>query len=428
MIGALRQCWIYLVAVTVSVTSGCEPPPNPADIEAPPSPFSVEPNPDDPAWPPDTPLPDAFDFPPWLNMPSPGRVVVSWRTTEKSTGGVILTSPVLPEQKRTFLSTEVGHLHHVDLGVLAAGRAYHYRVFVDPATGDPRSGTDITRDGVFTTPGRDRWRFVQIAEFHAPTHSADVAAFAPAIRDFRPHVLIDSGDMVNTGTDFEQWRSYMRTSAPWISNVIFLPSHSNHVNGFQGNVHLKSLFVLPNNERWYTTRYGQVLFFNLDSTYDRADNPDTHLQPEWIAEKLAEADDGIDDPVFIIGAWHYPACSSSYLGRQSSREWIRENFIAAFGDLIDLILVGHDKYYERSLLDGEITHVQSNAGKLAPSTESDYEPECTSWVVDTATRSMVFAEVSPSPHKIDITVTDSDCNAIDEFTIRARIQPSPVDR
>ncbi|HEY5924513.1 MAG TPA: fibronectin type III domain-containing protein, partial [Kofleriaceae bacterium] len=216
----------------------------------------------DPAWPADSPLPPEFDFPPYLNLLDATSVAVSWRTTNTTTGTVRWgTSEAYGS---TGSSATAANVHHVMLTGLAPATAYYYEVAVD--------NTSATRKGVFVTPGASKWRFIALGEYHAPSESSNVAKFGNEIRDFRPHVAVESGDMVDTGTDITHWRSYMRTSAPWISNVLLLPSHSNHVNGSGGNANIKDYFVLPNNERWYETRYGQAHFLSIDSTYD--DNSD----------------------------------------------------------------------------------------------------------------------------------------------------------
>lgn len=47
----------------------------------------------------------------------------------------------------------------------------------------------------------------------------------------------------------------------------------------------------------------------------------------WLASHTA-AHDGVDDPTFVIAAWHDPACSSQYLTRSSARYWMHDHFVA----------------------------------------------------------------------------------------------------
>lgn len=364
-------------------------------------------------WPPDAPLPPGFATPPWLTMPEPGRIALGWRTLELSAGAVELT----PAGGATthIEEAEPALVHHLDLGVLPAATSFHYRVVL---------ASGAAREGVFTTPGPAlaEWRFIHLAEFHAPTDSPHVARFADAIRAFHPQLAIESGDMMNDGDDDAQWIDYLVTSRSWISNVILLPAHSNHVNGVAGSPLLLAHFQLPNNERWYLTRYGAVDVVTLDSTYD-GESPDIDTEPDWIADSMAAERDAPEPALYTIGAWHYPACSSSYASRTGERRWVIDNLVAplAAAGRLDLVLVGHDKYYERSLLEVgglRIAHVMANAGKLAPGSAGDNEPECAPIVTDTDTRSLLMVGVSPAG--LVGRVIDEEGGVVDEFTVPPR--------
>lgn len=342
---------------------------------------------DDPEWPNPLALPAEFDLPPYLNLLDATTVVVSWRTVAATTGTVTY-GPTFALGS-SAASSASANLHHVTLANLTPGSAYYYRVAID--------GTSAFRDGVFVMPGRTAWRFMHAGEFHAPSEVSNVVKFTAAIRAFRPHVLVESGDMVDDGNSMSQWRSYLRTSEPWISNVLLLPSHSNHVNGTGGNANLMDLFVLPNNERWYTTRYSQIEFFNIDSTYsDNADIATTEVP--WVAQQAAAAHDGTDDPTFVVASWHHPACSSQYFSRNGQRQWVQDNLVKTFTDNggVDLILAAHDKYYERSTITGGIVHVITNIGNVSPEIPGGNHASCTPIKTSRSAQSTMFVTVEGS--------------------------------
>lgn len=360
----------------------------------------------EPEWPADTPLPGEFDFPPYLTMLDGSTIVVSWRTNATTTGTVDFGStPALGTQ---LASTTPANLHHVTLANLAPQTAYYYEVKVD--------GTSGVRSGVFVTPGATTWRFMHSGEFHAPSEATGAGKYAAQIRAFKPHMIVESGDMVDVGDDLTHWRSYLRTSAPWISNVILLPSHSNHVNGSGGNAMFKDLFVLANNERWYTTRYGQVEVVTIDSTYD-ANSDVASAEVPWIQSEAAAAHDGVDDPTFLIATWHYPACSSQYATRATQRTWIQSNLVNAFKTHggIDLILAAHDKYYERSTITGGIVHLITNIGNISPEIPGQNHPDCTAEKTLRNSRSTAFFTVDGS--KLSASITDETGVEIDSFSL-----------
>ena len=360
----------------------------------------------EPTWPADLPLPPEFDFPPYNNLLDATTVAVSWRTTNATTGK--LRYGTTEAYGSESASTTTGNLHHVTLSGLAPATAYYYEVSID--------NTTATRKGVFVTPGALDWRFVHLGEYHAPSESSNVAKFANEIRDFRPHVAVESGDMVDTGTDITHWRSYMRTSAPWISNVLLLPSHSNHVNGSGGNPNLKDYFVLPNNERWYETRYSQIQFFTIDSTYDA--NADVmSAEVPWLATAAAAAHDGTNDPTFTIAMWHHPACSSQYASRASQRNWVQANLVKTLKDNggIDLIFAAHDKYYERSTITGGIIHVITNIGNISPEIPGFNHADCTT--EKTFRNNTSTALVTVAGKNLSAKVIENDGSELDAFSI-----------
>ncbi len=364
------------------------------------------------SWPKDYPLPVQFDFPPFVTMPELGRIVVGFRTTNRETARVhfgTTTDFGLTEVARTG----DGHFFSADLGVLEPGTTYFYEVAID--------GTRARRSGTFQTPGRRTWRFVHLAEVHAESEADNVALFTEEIRRFRPHLIIESGDMLDNGNELDSWREYFRLSRPWISNAIILPIGSNHVAGLGGNGFLPFFFSLPNNERWYATRYSQVEILSLDSTFGSSQPEIERVQPGWLASQLASYwEQDADRPTFVIGAWHYPACSTLQKGRAPQREWVMNNLVQTFVNNggVDVLLTGHDKYYERSLIDGVIPHFTTNAGKRAPSTEGDNHVRCEPLVTNAETRSILLGHVGD--RSMAIRAVDSNGQLLDSLFLRPR--------
>lgn len=310
-------------------------------------------------WGPAQSVTGAFLFPPAVTLLDSTTVAVNWRTSAISIGRVDFG--VTTAYGSTVASPIASVQHHARLEGLLSATRYRYRVTLD--------GTGDFMDGTFTTPGLDRVRILCVGETHFATHASFVAAFSQTIRRFSPHLLVDSGDMVDDGTVFSDWTSYMQTSSPWLPNTLFLPCHSNHVNGSGGNAFLLDFVVLPDNERWYTTRYGPLLVLNLDSTFEQ--NADAADQEEWFRARIAEAHDGTDDPVFVLAAWHYPAFSSGPLSRETERTSVRSHFVDALtaSEGVDVIHVGHDKFTERTVV-SVFHHVQTDIGKLDPLLEN----------------------------------------------------------
>lgn len=302
--------------------------------------------------------PSAFQFPPCVNLKG-SSIVIRWKTAANTTGSVAYGTT--DAYGRIAASSTPAQYHRVQLDGLAAATRYYYRVSI--------AGTTAVMKGTFTTPGITKIRAVFLAETHFPSQAAYTKEFASLIRQFSPHLLIESGDMVDNGGYFSNWVSYMQGSAPWIPNAIILPCHSNHtfygMTGGGTNPYMAAAFSLPNNERWYSTRYGPLLNVTLDSTYEVSPVLST-TQVTWLRDTVRAAHDGVSDPLFTTVAWHYPAYSSGTDNREAQREWARRHFVSTINTNggCDLIAVGHDRFNERSVING-LNHVQTTMGKAA---------------------------------------------------------------
>mgnify|MGYP001618370881 CR=1 FL=1 len=165
---------------------------------------------------------------------------------------------------------------------------------------------------------------------------------------------------------------------------------------------------------WYATRYGPAEVLTIAS--ERLEEFEAEEQP-WIRRSAQDAHDGDDDPSFLLAAWHHPACSSNYRSRASTRERIMEDIVTELvaGGGVDLILVGHDKYYERSTIAGGIPHVMTAVGRVSPEEAGDNHPMCTPEVTDLDDQSVLLIEVDET--RISARAVRPDGSSIDAFEI-----------
>ncbi len=350
--------------------------------------------------------PAEFFFPPCVNLRDT-TVVIRWRTANPRTGTV--SYGTTSSYGSVSRSATPGTIHKVYLDGLAPATRYFYRVAVD--------GTSAAMTGTFVTPGAGltKIRAVFLGEVHYPSYVSYVAKFAPLIRKFSPHLVIESGDMMDYGAQDSNWASYMQNSTAWLPSTIFLPCHSNHVNGSGGNANLKNFFSLPNNERWYATRFGPLLNLTLDSTFElNADVGTTQIS--WLRSQMAAAHDGAGDPFFTTAVWHYPAYSSGPASRAGQRDWVRRNFLSTItgNGGADLVHVAHDKFTERSVING-LNHVQTNIGNLTPQIESSNPYKV---YRNTATRSTLFVEFDVAARKLTGWIINGDGAILDWFVIK----------
>ena len=121
----------------------------------------------------------------------------------------------------------------------------------------------------------------------------------------------------------------------------FWPALGNHDWSGGGIVEYLEYFSLPNNERYYEQRIGDVHLFCL-SIYNEPDGiGKDSKQAKWIKQKLLAS----DAPWKIVYS-HYPPYSSSQHGGKEELRWP----FSEWGSSV--VLAGHDHYYERLDVNG----------------------------------------------------------------------------
>ena len=295
---------------------------------------------------------------PYLQMQTPTKVTVRWRTSEPTDSrvqwglaadhldNVINVSTVTNEHKVRITGLLPDTLYYYSVGttqrVLGSGPGYFCvtpptnakptRIWV---TGDTRTGDAnqlAVRDAYYQFTGSrptDVW--LTLGDNGGPTGA-----------DAEYQVVF-----------FECFRRVLRQSGVW-------PSIGNHET-YHNPAHFAylDLFTLPQrgqaggvpsgSDRYYSFNYGAIHFVALDSvTSDISSNGAMHA---WLAADLAA-----NRQDWLIAYWHYPPYSKGSHDSDSEEGLIqmRRNFLPlleAYG--VDLVLAGHSHNYERSyLLDG----------------------------------------------------------------------------
>lgn len=119
------------------------------------------------------------------------------------------------------------------------------------------------------------------------------------------------------------------------------PIAGNHEYSDAGISNYLGYFSLPGNERWYDVRMGPVHFFMLDSDEALRNSADMAAQKAWLQPAMAAS-----DAPFKVVAVHHPPYTSSARGPYAGMRWPFREWGA------DLVLNGHDHYYERLEVDG----------------------------------------------------------------------------
>ena len=122
----------------------------------------------------------------------------------------------------------------------------------------------------------------------------------------------------------------------------FFPSLGNHDWVTAGAAPYLAYFTLPGNERYYTTTWGPVGLFAVDSDPNEPDGiSSTSVQGQWLQASLAQS-----TACWKLVYFHHPPFSS---GLHGSNLWMQWPF-QAWG--ASAVLAGHDHTYERIVRSG----------------------------------------------------------------------------
>ncbi|GAB4471490.1 MAG: hypothetical protein Kow0088_05260 [Anaerolineales bacterium] len=132
----------------------------------------------------------------------------------------------------------------------------------------------------------------------------------------------------------------------------FFPTLGNHDWMSESAQPYLDYFELPNNERYYDFTWGAGHFFALDSDSNEPDGVGrSSRQAQWLQERLLTS----VQPWQIV-FMHHPPYSS---GRRGAVEWMRWPF-KEWG--VDVVLCGHDHYYERLVVDDLVYFINGAGG------------------------------------------------------------------
>lgn len=301
-----------------------------------------------------------YSMGPYLQWVTTTEVTVSWRTAVQGTS-VVDYGPT-PAYGQTDTAPGVSNQHHVRLEGLSPGAAYYYRARSYNAAGqlvfDKLGGPFTTAPAAAST-----FKFVAMGE---PHNKPTLALWNTVLADPALRFLVDASDTVDNGGKLSDWKQFFGFTASYLHRLPWMGAMGNHSyeEDPTGATYLE-VTDSPGDGRWWSLRYAQVLFLMLNSTY--GDEPEVSTtQLDWIEATLADATDGIDDPTFIVAAFHFPAFTS---GRQSTVpkcQWVQANFLPLFEAYdVDLVINGHDGLYERSVKNG-VPYIQVTSGILYP--------------------------------------------------------------
>lgn len=293
----------------------------------------------------------AFKKGPYLQHVTRTGITVMWEVDAPAPGRVIVRSPVEPDH---VVEAPPARLHEVRIEGLEPGRRYTYTV----ECAGQRSGGEIATAPA--DPG-EPFSFVVFGDSRS-NHDAH-RVIVERVRREVPDFILGTGDMVNEGSNENDWQSFFTIERDLLRDNVLFPSLGNHDRDSRPQrtaEHYRRYFSLPADspdpERYYAFTYGNSRFLVLDSNSSSFALTD---QTAWLERQLEQA---VADPAIrhIFVAMHHPPYSTSLHGGQSELREMWSPLFVRYG--VDAVFSGHDHTYERSEMDGVRYFVSGGGG------------------------------------------------------------------
>ena len=276
---------------------------------------------------------------PYLQNVTPDGITVMWETTEPVAGVVEYgRNGSLDRQARESGQNKI---HEIRIGGLEPGETYDYRV---------RYAQTTLAAASFTTappPGAENWRFVVYGDNRSnpATHARNVEQ----IMKLKPGIILNTGDLVAQGSQYEQWKPQYFDPLRGVSEHIpVFPCLGNHE---QNAPHYYNYHSLPDDqgEVYYSFDYANAHIISLNSNTKDAPYQRGEKQTEWLIDDLKKHKDATWKIVFF----HHPLFRSHPTRGITEQRWVWQPVFEEYG--VDLVLNGHDHYYMRSYAIGRYT-------------------------------------------------------------------------
>jgi hypothetical protein len=284
---------------------------------------------------------------PYLQTMTDSTVKVCWQTSASRTGKVEygLTSSYGMEVSQPGYAVD----HELALVGLQMDTLYRYRVI---------SGTDTSADATFRTnvTGNRPFRFFAYGDNRSDRAAHQRVVNRMLLTSPMPALALNIGDLAYEGS-LPDYETFFDVERGLVSRLPMYPSLGNH--DIRNMTNWFRFLDLPNNERWYTVRYGNSVFHCLDNYSNYAPGSP---QYDWLVSEL-QSDSANPSTSHIFVWFHDPPYTTS--AAHSSDMAVRQYLCPLFERfLVAIVFLGHVHGYEHSLVNG--VHYIISGGGGAP--------------------------------------------------------------
>lgn len=288
----------------------------------------------------------------------------------------------------------VTFVHRVMLEDLEPNTIYYYRAIHNGDTSEIFSFKSFVPEGVSFRVG-----VAGDNRSNPEVHSR----VSKKIAKHKPDIVVYTGDLCYSGKYFE-WKQEFFTEElqSLISRAPFYNSLGNHEAGTDlVKVFLEAPKSASNNEFYYSFDYGNVHFLIL--------NTETDVTPGSAQWKFAEEDLSQTTKKWKVVVFHIPAYSAGGHGENKKMQEFTKRIFEKYG--VDLVLNGHNHFYQRSKVNGVYHLVLGGGGApLYTPKEAPY--------VEKSVKDYHYGIMDVSKDAIKLTIYDLRDKIIDQFEIK----------
>ena len=294
---------------------------------------------------------------PYLQIPTPGSIVISWQS-ETGVAGKVNYGTTVSSLSESKIEAEYEEIYHeVELTGLSPSTKYYYSVdgsstgtedqyFItapDPGSSQPVRFWVISDFGQTNSDQNERRRetVAQWKSFNNGSYHADL--------------VLSLGDQTEDDSRYQLQHNYFNQLENVFRNSPLYTANGNHDN-HDTLVNYLSTFALPakaeaggaasETEKYYSFDYANIHVVVLSTEIE--DDEGRNIQIEWLKKdlKLNRQDwlIAIMHRPFSSGGWHNTDVDEDAQNRRD--DWIK--ILESNG--LDLVLQGHNHIYERSYL------------------------------------------------------------------------------
>jgi hypothetical protein len=343
-----------------------------------------------------------FDKGPYLQKPLPNGITVCW-VSDQETRGTVRYRPA-PAQKGepaaelTAREAAPARFHRVKI----AGLQPHTRYLYSVMAGGQR------QDGSFMTAAAPEQPFRFVAYGDTRTQPDQHAAVLARIAAFQPDFILQTGDLVQDGTNETQWDEFFRMAGKVLRDTPYYPVLGNHERN--GAPYFRYFDVA----REYSFDYGNAHFTMLDSNRPPAEHAE---QEAWLRKDLAAH----RDATWRIVAFHHtPYTCVAMEKRRTAAAALRARLEPIFlAGKVGLVINGHDHDYQHHFANG--IHYVVTGGGGAPL----YAVQLDTTFTKAAKKAHHDCEITVDGRRISVRAVEPNGSVIEAFEIDARARGGP---